>query len=227
MAYQLYNSTHYLRLLKRCRLAVVSLGFANIAQIILLCTYIYYRIQLQRFNNDSISSFQIQNVEELIQNMNLFYSGSLIVCYFYVISWFFSINNYVRNYSSRLSFGKFWSIASWIIPFVNYIIPYKMTREVQNELYRLNSFEEQSKSRQELLTWWLFWIGGNICNFILTKLTLDDNLTTLTKIHLQFLILAFLIPAAFLLIRKIRHFETLVIAHQHSIKSQHLDNNNQ
>lgn len=115
---------------------------------------------------------------------SILYSLSAALTGVSFLFWFQRVyNNLVCIGIKHFTYKSYLVWLSWFIPLVNFIIPYKIMKEIWDEIENLNREESQKYHEETSYTlvncWWLFFIIMSIINFFASNIIFSGSFTDL------------------------------------------------
>jgi len=139
-------------------------------------SYLQYNLLTKLFNDEYVSDQAIQFNDTREMVTGVVYAIVYIISAITFIRWFRRAYYNLHQKVAVLDFEESWAAASWFVPFMNLIRPYR----IMNELYQetnlllkrhLNSYQRVSTVFVGI--WWASWILTNILNNIIVRTSLD------------------------------------------------------
>lgn len=128
-----------------------------------------------------------------VQVISMVYLAVYIVFMIMLIQWFRRAYFNLHQKIDGLSFSEGWAAGGWLIPYISWIRPFQIMRELYQKTQELlrNNGKDFNYSMPLLYTWWGFWVATVIMSIImfntsneLTENTTAEKLLRLTNINL-------------------------------------------
>ncbi len=100
--------------------------------------------------------------------------GLLILTAVFFCIWIYRASANLRSFGIRgLNYTPGWAVGWFFVPFANYIMPYKVTKEIWQASEPTVDQWQTVNPPPLLLSWWIFWIGSNIVGYISFRIIID------------------------------------------------------
>ena len=103
------------------------------------------------------------------------------------IRWFRRAYNNLGHTGYRLTYGEGWAAGAWFVPFLNWLRPYQIMRELYEgsriAIPQREAKQALLKGRRNLPFWWLFWLANNFLGQAIFNMSRrPQNMDTLQSI---------------------------------------------
>jgi len=89
-----------------------------------------------------------------------------------VVAWLSRVVDNVRPLTGEVPVvSPRWAIAVWFLPFVNFVMPYRVVADTWRKL----ATAESERGTGLVLVWWLLWISGAITNRLIGAVAAPDD----------------------------------------------------
>jgi hypothetical protein len=126
------------------------------------------------------------------QLLGVIYLAGIIVSAITFIRWFRRAYKNLERTGYRLTYREGWATGAWFVPFLNWVRPYQIMRELYEGsrlvIPQMEAKQALSKGRKNLPFWWLFWLANNILGQVIFNLSRGpqnlDRLQSITTLSL-------------------------------------------
>lgn len=204
----------------RARIAIVFLWIALALELVAgISDYLQLQFLHNVQNGIPVSAADADSNDQRQALIALVYLAVYITSLVFFIMWMRRAYYNLHRVVSNLSFGEGWAAGAWFVPFVNFVRPFRIMKEMAYEteqlLVRENLTEPKPIRTKIVGMWWAFWlltnVGANISSRIQLKSDSLDTLVTTTTVDIVLAVLA--IPLTILSVRMVREYaemETLL-----------------
>ena len=155
------------------------------------------------------------------QLVGFIYGVALLISAITFIRWFRRAYGNLGHAGYHLTYREGWAAGAWFVPFLNWLRPYQIMRELYEgsriAIPQMEAKQALTKGRRNLPFWWLFWLANNILGQVIFNMSRRtqtlDTLQFITGLSIISNVVGlFLCMLTVLVIREYARVEDLLVA---------------